>query len=72
MPPGLAKKGKMPPGLEKQGKIPGGWEKGQKKGWSESPGTSPQKKKSLIRRVIRVIFRRGKQDPEEGLSSEGQ
>jgi hypothetical protein len=58
MPPGLAKKGKMPPGLEKQGKTPPGWEKGKKAGWGKEPG-----QESLIRRVVRGIFGRGKPQP---------
>lgn len=55
MPPGLAKKGKMPPGLEKQGKVPPGWSKGNKVGWTG--GSVQPKKESLVRRMIRGIFR---------------
>jgi hypothetical protein len=58
MPPGLAKKGTMPPGLEKQGKTPPGWSHGKKTGWSKD---QPQQE-SLVRRIIRGIFRK-KQEP---------
>lgn len=61
LPPGLAKKGKMPPGLlEKQGKTPPGWSQGKKTGWDKD---QPQKE-SLVRRVIRKIFRRS-QEPAQ-------
>lgn len=58
-PPGLAKKDKMPPGLEKQGKVPEGWSHGKKTGWDKAG--EPQKE-SLVRRVIKRIFRK-KQEP---------
>ncbi|MDP3702800.1 MAG: hypothetical protein Q8R78_00205 [Candidatus Omnitrophota bacterium] len=54
LPPGLAKKGKMPPGLEKQGKTPPGWSQGKKTGWDKDQPP----RESLVRRVIRKIFRR--------------
>lgn len=54
LPPGLAKKGKMPPGLEKQGKTPPGWSHGKKTGW----GKDQPQKESLVRRIVRKIFRR--------------
>ena len=54
VPPGLAKKGTMPPGLEKQGKTPPGWSHGKKTGWDKD---QPQKE-SLVRRIVRKIFRR--------------
>ena len=54
-PPGLAKKGKMPPGLEKQGKVPEGWSHGKKTGWDK---TGEPQKESLVRRVIKGIFRK--------------
>ena len=56
LPPGLAKQGKVPPGLAKQGKTPPGWEQGKKTGWGE--GAAGSKKESLLRRLIRGIFRR--------------
>jgi len=59
-PPGLAKKDKLPPGLEKQGKIPEGWSHGKKTGWVK---TGEAKKESLVRRIIKGIFRRGQQPP---------
>jgi hypothetical protein len=58
-PPGLAKKDKIPPGLEKQGKVPAGWSQGKKTGWDK---TGEPKKESLVRRIIRGIFRK-KQEP---------
>lgn len=54
LPPGLAKKGKMPPGLEKQGKTPSGWSQGKKTGWDKDQ----LPKESLVRRIIRKVFRR--------------
>ena len=59
VPPGLAKKGKMPPGLEKQGKVPEGWSHGKKTGWDKAG--EPQKE-SLVRRIIKGIFRK-QQEP---------
>jgi len=55
MPPGLSKKGRMPPGLEKQGKTPEGWSHGKKTGWDKDQPP----RESLVRRMIRGIFRRG-------------
>lgn len=54
LPPGLAKKGKMPPGLATQGTTPPGWSHGKKTGWEKDQPP----KASLVRRVIRKIFRR--------------
>lgn len=54
LPPGLAKKGKMPPGLEQQGKTPPGWSHGKKTGWDKDQPP----RESLVRRIIRKIFRR--------------
>jgi len=54
LPPGLAKQGKMPPGLEKQGKTPPGWSHGKKTGWDKDQPP----RESLVRRIIRKIFRR--------------
>jgi hypothetical protein len=63
-PPGLSKKDAMPPGLAKKDKVPPGWEKGKKTGWDGEP-----KKESLVRRIIRGIFRRSK--PSDAPNSKG-
>ena len=59
-PPGLAKQNKMPPGLAKQGKTPPGWSKGQKTGWDK---TDQPPKESLVRRMVRGIFKKQPTQP---------
>ncbi len=49
--------GGMPPGLSKKGKTPPGWSKGKKVGWDKD--SSPPKRDSWVRRLIRGIFRGG-------------
>jgi len=64
MPPGLAKKGKMPPGLAKQGKTPPGWQKA-----NFGAGQESVKKDSLLRRLVRKVFRGGKSDKKSDTPS---